>query len=166
MQHKINISDLTFETSQHGDAFVSHDANISSSIGAKELGYSICKIPAGKRSCPAHTHFVNEEMFYIIQGSGMLRVGDTLSSITEGDFIAHPVSRDPADAHQIINDSDEEMTILCVSTMKAPDLVLYPDSGKFGVFARATSNAKADAFRFIGKQEDSLDYWLGELEEE
>ncbi len=163
MKHKINLSELIFETSTHGQNFMSHDAAISNKIGAKKLGYSICKIPAKKRSCPAHTHFVNEEMFYIIKGCGTLRIGDTFSSIMAGDVIAHPVSCDPKDAHQIINDSNEELIMLCVSTMEEPDIVLYPDSGKFGVFAGTAPGLKAnDSFRFMGKEDDSLDYWQGE----
>ncbi len=163
MKHKINLSTLIFETSIHGQDFMSHDAAISDKIGAKKLGYSICKIPAKKRSCPLHTHFVNEEMFYIIKGKGTLRIGDTFSPITEGDFIAHPASHDPNNAHQIINDSDEELIMLCVSTMEEPDIVLYPDSGKFGVFASTPPGIKTkDSFRFIGKENNSLDYWQGE----
>ena len=38
-------------------------------------------------------------------------------------------------AHQIVNTSDEKLRFLCFSTMVEPDVVVYPDSDKIGLFA-------------------------------
>ena len=38
-------------------------------------------------------------------------------------------------SHQISNTSDEPLRYLCLSTMDEPDVLVYPDSGKIGVFA-------------------------------
>ena len=38
-------------------------------------------------------------------------------------------------AHQILNTSDEPLRYLCLSTMVEPDILIYPDSGKVGLFA-------------------------------
>ena len=38
-------------------------------------------------------------------------------------------------AHQIINTSGEPLRYLCFSTMIEPDVMVYPDSDKIGLFA-------------------------------
>jgi uncharacterized cupin superfamily protein len=40
-------------------------------------------------------------------------------------------------AHVLINNSDEDIVYLCISTMNAPEVVHYPDSGKLGVMESA-----------------------------
>ena len=106
-----------------------------------------------KRAFPHHNHRVNEEMFFILEGQGEVRIGNERTPIKEGDIIACPPGGEET-AHQIINTSDKELKYLAVSTKMSPEIADYPDSGKFGVLS--------DNFRFIGKVEGSLDYWEGE----
>jgi uncharacterized cupin superfamily protein len=40
-----------------------------------------------------------------------------------------------AGAHQVINSSNEPLRYLCFSTMLEPDILIYPDSEKVGLFA-------------------------------
>src|SRR5687767_11552932 len=49
---------------------------IGSRLGAKKLGYNVTALPPGKRAYPFHNHHENEEMFYVIEGSGEVRIGD------------------------------------------------------------------------------------------
>jgi uncharacterized cupin superfamily protein len=127
---------------------------IGPKIGARKLGYSITVLPAGKRAFPFHSHRVNEEMFFILEGEGEVRIGDQTYPIRKGDFIAHPPGG-PETAHQIVNTSKNELRYLAVSTMELPEIADYPDSNKFGVMA-------ADGFRFLGRVDQSLNYWDGE----
>ncbi len=127
---------------------------IGSRIGAQKLGYNITRVPAGKRAFPFHNHAANEEMFYILEGSGEIRMGTDQFPIKAGDFIATPAGPGIENAHQIINTSNEELKYLAVATKIYPEIAEYPDSKKFGVLS--------DTFRFIGKAEDSLSYWEGE----
>ena len=39
-------------------------------LGAQKLGYNLTAVPPGKRAFPFHNHRVNEEMFFILEGSG------------------------------------------------------------------------------------------------
>ena len=122
-------------------------------IGAQKLGYNLTIVPPGKRAFPFHTHHVNEEMFFILEGSGEIRLGSERFPVTKGDVIACPPGG-PELAHQIINTSSAELRYLAVSTKLSPEVAEYPDSGKFGVLS--------DSMRFLGKKEQSLGYWDGE----
>ena len=126
-------------------------------IGAQKLGYSIIAIAPGKRAYPFHSHHVNEEMFYILEGSGEVRIGDAVYPIRAGDFIACPVGGKEL-AHQIVNSGDTELKYLGVSTNLEPDVCEYPDSGKIGVLGSRV--------RFVGREKDGGQgadaYWEGE----
>ncbi len=122
-------------------------------IGAQKLGYNVTVVPPGKRAFPFHNHQVNEEMFFILEGSGEVRIGDERYAIEKGDFIACPTGG-PELAHQIINTSSEELRYLAVSTKQTPEIAEYPDSNKFGILT--------EKMRFIGRVEESLGYWDGE----
>lgn len=126
---------------------------IGTLIGAEKLGYNITVLPPGKRAFPFHNHYANEEMFFVLEGEGEIRIGKEQYPITKGDFIAAPTGSGLEHAHQIINTSGQELKYLAVSTRITPELAEYPDSGKFGIL---TEN-----FRFVGKPGDSLGYWEG-----
>lgn len=122
-------------------------------IGAQKLGYNVTVVPPGKRAFPFHSHRVNEELFFILEGEGEVRIGAETFKIRKGDFIAHPPGGSET-AHQIINTSDKELKYLAVSTKLSPEIADYPDTKKFGVLA--------ENFRFLGREGDSLGYFDGE----
>ena len=162
----INIADVTLDPrppamSPKGEAAERYDAKmgqIGTRIGARKLGYNLTAVPPGKRAFPLHNHQVNEEMFFILQGNGELRMGDAVHPVRTGDVIACPPGGKDV-AHQIVNTGTEELRYLAVSTKESPELVDYPDSGKFGILAnRPGSNER---FAFIGRADQSLDYWEG-----
>ena len=144
------------------ERFGSRMGAIASRIGAKMLGYNITAVPPGKRAFPFHNHHANEEMFFILRGSGELRVGEEHWSIRQGDFIANPPGG-PEAAHQIINTGNEELRYLAVSTMIYPETVEYPDSGKVALMSRQIApDGTKRVTRHIGRPESSIDYWDGE----
>jgi uncharacterized cupin superfamily protein len=167
----INIADIELEPrpaafAPSGSAAERFDAKmgfIAPRIGAQKLGYNITAVPPGKCAFPRHNHHVNEEMFFILQGSGELRVGDHTYPIRVGDVIACPAGGKEV-AHQILNSGTEELRYLAVSTRLSPEIAEYPDSGKFGVLAEfpAVANGKPQQFRFVGRDNQNLDYWEGE----
>src|ERR1043165_2192025 len=53
--------------------FEARIGRIGPQIGAKKLGCSLTAVPPGKRAFPFHNHRLNEEMFYVIEGSGEVR---------------------------------------------------------------------------------------------
>jgi uncharacterized cupin superfamily protein len=161
MRPIINISDIDYQEfpgemppsakEKYGGAKM---GQVAPKIGAQKLGYNITTVPAGKRAFPFHNHRVNEEMFFILEGEGEVRIGAETYQIKKGDFIAN-VAGGPEHAHQIVNTSNAELKYLAVSTKMSPEIADYPDKGNFfGILA--------DNFRFIGKIDESKSYWEGE----
>jgi uncharacterized cupin superfamily protein len=161
----LNIADLEFRPWGHGGRFEARLGAIASRLGAQKLGYNLTVLPPGKRAFPFHNHRVNEEMFFVVDGEGELRIGDARHSIRSGDVIACPPGG-PETAHQIVNTSQSaDLRYLAVSTRLSPDVAEYPDSGKFGVLAEFPPGAdgKPQMLRFIGRTQASAeDYWEGE----
>lgn len=144
------------------ERFASRMGPVGARIGARLLGYNITAVPPGKRAVPFHNHHANEEMFFILQGTGELRVGSERYSLRAGDFIANPPGG-PEKAHQIINTGSEEMRYLAVSTMITPETVEYPDSGKVALISRQTApDGTLRLVRHVARPGDSVDYWEGE----
>ena len=150
----VNIDALKLEHFEKGDAFAADYARVGKLLGAKDLGYSYDVVPPGKRACPFHSHRGEEEMFFILRGTGTLRYGDETRKIRAGDVICCPTGG-PETAHQIVNDSDAELAYLSISTMMPAEICEYPDSGKVGGFA--------EGFRHMTRREQQLDYWMGEI---
>ncbi len=167
----INITDVVIRTADptrqpRGDNAQHYDlrsGEIGSRIGARKLGYNLTVVAPGKRKCPFHSHRVEEEMFFILEGSGELRYGDARYPICTGDVIACPPGG-PETAHQIINTGDVELRYLAVSNRSEAEICEYPDSGKYLAFAPGgtSDGSLPKQVRVIGRPGESLDYWDGE----
>jgi uncharacterized cupin superfamily protein len=160
----LNIADLEYRETSHGERYAARLGAIGPRIGAQKLGYNVTVLPPGKRAFPFHNHRVNEEMFFVLEGEGEVRIGQARHPIRRGDVIACPPGG-PETAHQIINTSQTaELKYLAVSTRQYPEVAEYPDSGKFGLLAEFPPGAdgKPQTMRFVGRAEASLDYWEGE----
>ena len=167
----VNIADVEFQPrpavaavpAGAADRFEAKFARIGPLIGARQLGYNITAVPPGKRAFPRHSHRVNEEMFFVLQGTGEVRIGAETFPLRAGDFLACPAGG-PETAHQIVNTGTEELRYLAVSTQRAPEIWEYPDSQKFGVIAEfpAPGADPTTVFRHFGRQVDAVGYWDGE----
>ncbi len=149
----VNLDEVELAHEKHGERFETRCGRIGSLVGAKDLGYSYDVVPPGKSSCPFHSHRGEEEMFFIVSGTGTLRYGNESRKIRAGDVIGCPTGG-PETAHQIVNDSDAELRYLSVSTMADPEICEYPDSGKIGVYAKG--------WRYMTRAGADVDYWEGE----
>lgn len=159
----VNIADLELMDRGHGEKFALKWGRIGPLIGAEQLGCALHVVPAGKRAFPFHAHHANEEMFFILSGTGEYRYGDRTYPIKAGDMLGAPAGGAEV-AHQIINNGPEEMRYLGFSTTKVPEAVDYPDSGKFAVWSRPdpSGDMRKAGLRYIGRRDTSLDYWDGE----
>jgi len=149
----VNLEDLELTHFAKGDAFECRAVRIGPLLGAKDLGYSYDVVPPGKRGCPFHSHRGEEEMFFVVKGTGTLRYGSETRRIRAGDVICCPTGG-PETAHQIVNDSDEDLAYLSISTMLPAEVCEYPDSGKIGAFGGGV--------RHMTRASDGVDYWVGE----
>jgi uncharacterized cupin superfamily protein len=153
----IDLADLSRQYGSEipGERYGGRMAPVSRQLGAGKLGYNVTEIAPGKRAFPFHCHRANEEMFFVIEGSGELRLGESRRPLRTGDIVACPASG-PEGAHQIINTGATPLRFLAVSTAIGPELCHYPDTGKFGVLD------PAGGFAYMGKAGNTLDYWEGE----
>ena len=78
----------------------------------------------------------------MLEGSGTLRIGGEEIRVSQGDYVALPARAQAA--HQIVNDSGAVLRYLCFSTMVEPDVMIYPDSGKVGIFAGCARRTKRE----------------------
>ncbi len=149
----VNIDDVKLEHFTQGATFESRSARVGAGLGAKALGYSYDVVPPGKRACPFHSHRGEEEMFFVVRGTGTLRLGGETRKIRAGDVICCPTGG-PETAHQIVNDSAEELAYLSISTMAPVEICEYPDSNKIGLYTQE--------LRHMTRAGGDLDYWADE----
>jgi uncharacterized cupin superfamily protein len=156
-QRVANIDELQLEHGTQGVKFEWSSARIGPKLGAKDLGYSYDVLPPGKIGCPFHSHRAEEEMFFIVKGTGTLRYGNETRKVRAGDFICCPTGG-PETAHQIVNDSSEELAYISVSTMMPAEVCEYPDSKKIGSFGGTTPSR----LRHMTTADSGVDYWKDE----
>ena len=160
----LNIDELDYMDWGHGEGYAAKFGMISRAIGSKGLGYNLTVVPPGKRAFPFHSHRVNDEMFFVVEGSGEIRIGEETHAIRQGDVIACPPGG-PETAHQIINNSDAELQYLAVSTNMSPEICEYPESDKYGVYIELDEqeHGMPKMWRLMMKDESTrVDYWEGE----
>lgn len=165
MKPIINIEELELELrpQRHGERFAADMAQVGPRTGARKLGCRLTVVPPGKSAWPFHAHLVNEEMVFVIEGEGVLRLAGGEQPLRAGDVVALPPGGMEA-AHEIINRSTRPLKYWCVSTMEEPDIGLYPDSDKFFVLAGAAPGGDKTrrTFSHVGRCADAVDYWEGE----
>ncbi len=155
----VHLSDVPVEQTKtpDGSPFAAERQRVGTAIGAKKLGYSFFSVPPGKTAFPFHLHHANEEMIYVVEGEGTLRLGKDETKITAGTFVAFPTGADHP--HQLINTSARDLRYLCVSTMEYPDITEYPDSKKIGA---VTCAPQEPGFRAFYPKEANVPYYKDE----
>ncbi len=66
------------------------------------------RLAPGAGTAPHH-HVKTEEIYYLIEGQGLMRVGDETCEVGPGDAIAIP----PGEVHQITNTGPSVLRFLC-----------------------------------------------------
>jgi len=157
---RTNAAEMEWTTQGDGKMEVRRK-QLGEATDSDKLGCSLYELPAGKKSWPYHYHTANEEAIYVLAGSGTLRADDERVDLTAGDYVSFPANA--SGAHRIINDSDETLRYLAVSTMNEADVTIYPDSEKFGVYVGSPPGGREErSFEGYYEQESAVDYWKGE----
>lgn len=159
----VNLDELELLEFGNGKSFQARLGRIGGAIGSEKLGAQYHLIPPGKKAFPKHAHHVNEEMMVVISGSGTFHRGEESWPVREGDIISAPAGEGDS-AHQMENTSDADLAFICISTRHDPEVVEYPDSGKFAVLSRVPEGKGMLSARiaYIGRADNSLDYFDGE----
>ncbi len=131
-------------------------------LGLKKLGCSLTVVPPGKRAWRFHRHHVMDELFYIVSGSGEVRLDDRTLPVRAGDLIANPAG---AEAHQIINTGASELRYLAISDIETVDIIEYPDPDKVGMAAGVRGgNLSSASYKAMGRVTPA-DYFDGEKDD-
>jgi len=132
----------------------SKDAWVGARLGGELIGASMYELEPGSRLWPYHTHHANEEWLLVVRGTPPLRAVDGEQELREGDVVCFRRGKDGF--HQVSNRTDAPVRVLMISTLVAPDVVEYPDSGKVG--ARSVAGERI----LLGRPGPMLEYWDGE----
>ena len=167
----VNERDVDWTETEHDPTRFrrKHLSDAASGDEDPELGCSLYELPPGARSWPYHYHAGNAEAMYVLAGTGRLRLDGEERPVEAGDYVPFPTG--PDGAHRVINDGgdgddtddDAPLRFLVFSEMDEPDVTVYPDSGKFGVYTGSAPGGREE--RTVGgyyRLDDDVDYWEGE----
>jgi len=157
---KVNENDLEW-TDLDQQGMCVRRKQLGEAAGGQALGCSLYQLPAGERSWPYHYHTANEEAIFVLGGEGTLRTEDGERALRSGDFVTLPA--DESGGHQLHNDGDDPLRYLAVSTMNEPDVTIYPEMEKVGVFVGAPPGGRSERpFHGYYSIDDDVDYWEDE----
>jgi uncharacterized cupin superfamily protein len=139
-----NVFEPDFDAEQDEPPFTWRRARVGRQAGAEALGASLFELPPGASSFPLHVHHANEEMIVVLAGRPRLRSIDGERELAPGELVACPAGR--RGAHRIDNRGDEPVRFMVVSTMNAPEVNEFPDSGKLWVRDYAPGAAAPEHF--------------------
>lgn len=151
---------VEWDETDHGEMHVRRK-ELGAAADGERLGCSLYELPAGAKSWPYHYHTANEEAMYVLAGEGQVRLDDEMVAVDAGDYLEFPA--DESGAHRVVNDSDAPLRYLAFSTMDDPDVTVYPDSGKLGVFVGSPPGGREErSLHGYYRIDDDVDYWTGE----
>jgi uncharacterized cupin superfamily protein len=112
------------------------------------VGIAHLDAPARKESAPPHCHSLEEEIFVILEGDGLVVLGQEERPVRAGHVIARPAGTGVA---HVFRAGEAGLTYLACGMRDPGDVCYYPRSRKI-------------AFRGVGviARIESLDYWDGE----
>ncbi|MEK6234677.1 MAG: cupin domain-containing protein [Planctomycetales bacterium] len=101
-----NLEQVSAFTTKDGSEIRELLAHRNSSIRNQSLAEA--RLPPGKSTEP-HYHPRTEEIYYVLRGRGLMRIGSESREVGPGDAVAIP----PGARHQITNPGDEPLVFLC-----------------------------------------------------
>jgi uncharacterized cupin superfamily protein len=145
--------DVEWDRTEDRPGWRSKDAWVGHHIGAELIGGSMYELEPGDKLWPYHTHHGNEEWMIVLRGEPTLRTPAGEEQLREGDVVAFPRGKDGF--HQVRNATDSPIRVLMLSTLREPDVVEYPDSGKVAATAQGKRLFRMERGR-------DVEYWDGE----
>lgn len=122
--------------------------DIGRAAGSRHTGLRHVTAAPGHLTAPPHCHSAEEELFVVLEGEGVLTVGDAEHPVRPGDVVCRPPGTGVAHSFRA---GDDGLALLAYGTREPNDICYYPRSGK--VFLRGVG--------VIGRIEP-VDFWDGE----
>jgi uncharacterized cupin superfamily protein len=152
-----NINDPDFDEPRDTEGFRALRSRLSRQAGSERLGLSLWEVEPGQAAYPYHFHYAEEELVLVLEGTPSVRTADGWRELREGEVVAF--RRGEGGAHQLANYGERTVRFLSFSSSGEPDVVVYPDSGKLGVFERLPDGG---GLRAMFRAGDAVDYHDGE----
>ncbi|MEA2371578.1 MAG: hypothetical protein QOH12_1972 [Solirubrobacteraceae bacterium] len=152
-----NIFEPEFDAPREHPGFESRRAWIGRQAGAERLAASLWELPPGQANAPYHFHYVQEELLFVLAGQPSLRTPDGWRVLEPGEVVDFAAGE--RGAHQLTNRTAESVRLLIFSLGGVPEICVYPDSDKIGVYeGRAEGGGLAKVFR----RSDAVELFDGE----
>ncbi len=102
---------------------VRHTKSISDAVGMENIGVHLVRVEPGKETTAFHFHHVEEEFIYILEGRGLLELGEDEIEVGPGSFIGFTA---PSLPHAMRNASDTDLVYLMGGERCESDVCDYP----------------------------------------
>lgn len=122
--------------------------DLAGAAGSRLSGLQHVTVAPGRRSSPRHCHSHEDEIFVVLDGDGVLLLGEERTRVMRGTVVSRPPATGVAHAFEA---GDDGLVLLAYGTREPADTCWYPDSRKI-------------SFRGLGviARVEPLDYWNGE----
>jgi uncharacterized cupin superfamily protein len=124
--------DVPWQAHEHGELRFERQ-RLGAAAGSVKVGLSRYRIPAGARNMPQHVHADEEEIFFVLEGSGLSWQDEAAHEVHAGDVIVYRAQRE---AHTLIAAPDEPLDVLAFAGGSATSLTTLPRAGVTWVGAR------------------------------
>lgn len=155
----VNTADLAWTEYDHDERSFRRK-QLGEAAGGEALGASLYEVPPGKRLWLRHYHEGNEESLFVLDGGGTLWLGTEAAehSLTDGDYVALPAGEESAHELQA---GEDGLQLLMQSTMKEPDITVYPDRDMVGLYAGSPPGGDSEQRSLSAylARDAEMDYW-------
>jgi uncharacterized cupin superfamily protein len=144
----VALADVPAQRTEHGGHRLT-ERELGRAMGSKLSTLAHVTIDAGCEGYPPHCHSSEEELFVMLDGAGVLLLGDEELPLRPGNAFTRPPSTKVAHSFRAAQDTD--LVYLVYGDLLPNDIAYYPRSGKI-------------AFRGLGVigRIEPLGYWDGE----
>jgi uncharacterized cupin superfamily protein len=125
--------------------------------GLTRLGANLIRIPPGKESFIPHAHSAEEELVYVVEGSGVAVLDGVSHPIGPGDFLGFPTD---GTVHHIANTGEADLVYLTVGERAQVEVADMPTIGKTTVFR----NNRMALFGPDGVEELTAQEWFARMQ--
>jgi uncharacterized cupin superfamily protein len=143
----VNVADVEAGRLERS-RFVQTRRNLGRAVGSVRTGLLHLELAPGTESSPQHCHSAEEEIYVVLEGDGVLMLGDEETPVRAGSVVSLPPGTGVAHA---VRAGESGMTLLAYGPREPCDITYYPRSNK--IWLRGVG--------VIGRLEQ-LDYWDGE----
>jgi len=93
--------------------------------GPSKVGFGLLELSPGCNTLPAHYHTLEEEHLYVLEGAGVLHLGEETHPLVKGSYANFPAGQ--AIPHFVSNESDTPLKYIMVGERIEGDEVVYAD---------------------------------------